>query len=200
MAKKLLTLAIIAITAGVIPLTSVSKAEAQTIRRTRINRDIRDDRDYLRNSYSRRNITNNRFFDRRHDRRDYNRIFRTNRVFRHNYPIRILSNRDFFVRHRLFDRFPVFRTSFPGILSPREFIIVDRDNRDNYIRIQNSLSGPFSINRAYVTVDRNFYNRFISDFEYNQDVEVSVDTGNNIVRFNTIAGDISTGDVDISIE
>jgi hypothetical protein len=120
--------------------------------------------------------------------------------YNYRYPVRFYSNRDYFTRHNIFNRYPMFYRSFPSYFSPREFVIVDRDDFGRSFVVQNSLTGPFSVNRAVIRVNRDFYDRFYNNLDFNQDVRIDVDTGGNIVRFNTVTGNISTGDVDIEID
>lgn len=178
---------------GLAPLSSPTpKAEAQTrqfnrgnmMRQRNFNRFDRNDRFSFRN----------RSFNRNQD-------FLFRRGFqRHNFPVRIFPNRDFFNRHGLFNRFPLFQRTFPSLIAPRSFVLIDRDNFDNFIDIQNDLTGPFSVDRVFLTVNHDFFNQFTNDFSLDQNVTISVDTGNNIVSMNTLTGTISTGDVDINIQ
>lgn len=170
---KMLGIAMIALASGLIPIVQITpKAEAQVY-------------GYGRGYYSGHIRHDGRFYGHR-------------RFFRH--PVRIYTNRDFFIRRDLFGRYPFYGAAFPGYFSPRQFVIADRSGYGSDIVVTNALTGPFSVNRAIITVDRDIYDRFASGIDIDRDIDIEVDTGGNIVRFNTIAGDIDSGDIDIDVD
>jgi len=82
----------------------------------------------------------------------------------------------------------------------RRIVLVDRDDLSREIEIRNSNTGPFSINTIRVETSDEFFNRVVNRIDVDQNINISVNTGNNTISFNTVVGDISTGDVSISIQ
>lgn len=119
---------------------------------------------------------------------------RYNDVYERNY----LQNYDYVYPSRSFARNVFIRSNQFDYLNARRVVIVDRDF-DRRLVLRNSLTGPFSRNEIVVRTDSDLYDRLYSNVYLTRDVTVDVDTGGNRVSFNTVVGDISSGDVDISI-
>ena len=88
-----------------------------------------------------------------------------------------------------------------GDVSARRLIVVDRANSNNVIILSNNLTGPGSVNvnRVVLRVDHDFFDRLSSRVNTETDIRIRVNTGGNTVSFNTVAGDLITGDVTISV-
>jgi hypothetical protein len=205
--KKTFTVAAIALVSSAISFAyMIPKAGAQMSHRfdRTINRSVIRHDNFRHDNFRRNNFRHNDNIFRnrnifRADRFRFNDL-NDRRIIRHHFPIRFRANRDFFVEQQLFTRFPIFQNTIPDFFIPREFVVMDRNDMNNAIVIQNSLTGPFSVNRAVITVDSDFFDRLMNDFNLDQNINVRVDTGNNVVEFNTLTGTISTGDVNISIQ
>lgn len=109
------------------------------------------------------------------------------------------TNWNYFQNSGLFDRYPQFRYYFPDQLNVRHVRVIDRDNPDNFISIDNYLTGPYSLNQANVTVDSNTFTSISNSVNTNTNMNFSIDTGNNTISYNTIAGGLTTGNASISI-
>lgn len=86
-------------------------------------------------------------------------------------------------------------------LFPRNVVIYDRDDRNNRITLENRLTGPnsYNVNRVEIGVGHDYFNRLVKNHNIETTNTISVNTGNNTISFNTRVGDISTGDVNISV-
>lgn len=108
---------------------------------------------------------------------------------------RVQVDQDYFVR-RGDRRFRQQRRFFPRII-----IIVDRERPWNRIILSNRFTGFGSRNVNIVTIRVSHFQfvRLLRAYRIDNDINVNINTGRNIVRFNTVVGDISTGDVNVSI-
>lgn len=88
-----------------------------------------------------------------------------------------------------------------GEMFAKRVVIVDRNDTTSQIVITNQNTGPFSVNRVVIAVDSDFFNQISTLFDSitSNDIEIVVDTGNNSVSMNTVAGDVMTGEVAVEI-
>lgn len=139
------------------------------------------------------------------DQMSFHRIFNRNRDMRRidfNRPrVSMRMDNNFFNQNRVFlERFRLFQDHRPDMMFARRIVLVDRDNPIRTIEIRNSNTGPFSVNTIRVLTSDEFFNRVVNRIDVDQNVNISVNTGDNTISFNTVVGDISTGDVNISIQ
>lgn len=156
------------------------------------NHDFNYYRDMFRNNYN--SVLGSRFFRNN----DFDRML----LYRNNSNIRVLSDQNFFMRHGLYDRYSFFNNgNLPDVLGARQVVLVDRDNLSNQIVLRNNLTGPFStnLNRVVLSVPDSFYRNAVTSLSSTNNATVTVDTGHNTVSLNTIAGDLTTGDVSVDI-
>ena len=85
-----------------------------------------------------------------------------------------------------------------GILA-RNVVLLNRDLPTLSLTLRNQVTGPFSVNRLEVTVDDASFWRLVNTVSATSNVNVTVDTGRNTVSFNTVAGNVTTGNVNISL-
>jgi hypothetical protein len=123
---------------------------------------------------------------------------RTNRDFGINF-VTVKTDRAFFNREGLFGRHPIFNYYLHDQIYARQIVLVDQLYPTDVIVINNSNTGAYSVNVIRVVVDHDFFNQVSSDISVNQNITLSVDTGNNSVSYNTGSGDIETGDVSLMV-
>ncbi|OQA03113.1 MAG: hypothetical protein BWY68_00833 [bacterium ADurb.Bin400] len=88
-----------------------------------------------------------------------------------------------------------------GVLGARQIIVMDKYDKDNCIVLSNRDYGynHRGLDAIVIKVDpdvfRNLYHRTNSD----QNINIFVNTGDNSVQFNTVVGDIRTGDIDVEL-
>lgn len=116
--------------------------------------------------------------------------------------VMVRTDRDFFFRHGVFSRHPIFFRNFPRFVEPQDILIIDRDDFSQRFFLNNFFTGPssLSVNRVVIVVNDSVFQTIRNDVDINQNFSVNVDTGNNVVSFNTLVGNITTGDVSISIQ
>ncbi len=106
------------------------------------------------------------------------------------------------LNYRMLNRYMTLRVT-PDFVNTnflaRNVVLVNRDFPSSVVVLRNQLTGPFSVNSMYVTVSDDLFNRIFTDINTTQNVDISVDTGNNTVSFNTLVGNVSSGDVSISV-
>ena len=101
--------------------------------------------------------------------------------------------------NQVMDRNFVVRLVAPNNFTARNVVLMNRDNLSNMLVLRNQITGPFSVNRIEVTVDDASFWRLVNSANTSTNVDVTVDTGNNTVSFNTVAGNVTTGNVNISL-
>lgn len=143
--------------------------------------------------YSRMIYRNNDINDGRH--RNDNRYQVRNVRFNRQPEIRFFTNCDYLRLRGL--RIQDCRDNF----YPRNIRIFDRDDRGNRIDLRNSYTGPRSINinRVEIGVSHDYYMRLVNNIDISSTNDISVNTGDNTVSFNTRLGSFTTGDVNITI-
>lgn len=109
--------------------------------------------------------------------------------------------------HNLRNRFWWWRDSDwnRDFLHARRIVVVDRNNWNNQITVNasNYMTGPYSrnVNQVTVRVDSDFFREFSNavDVSSVNNIDMELNTGNNTISANTVVGNISTGDIDVSI-
>jgi hypothetical protein len=114
--------------------------------------------------------------------------------------VRIMPDRKYFTNHNLLMMHPEFRTMFPDQVFGRRIVFRDRDDVMSRINVDNFLTGPDSINIVYITIDHDSFVKLQNEMSIDNNVDISVNTGNNTVSFNTVAGNVTTGDVSIDMQ
>ena len=115
--------------------------------------------------------------------------------------ISVLTNEDFFLAQNMMRRHRHFKDFLPVEVFARKLTIVDRDAPDNTFNLKNKLTGPNSVNINEVTINVSdaIFRQIERNVFLNQNVSISVNTGDNTISFNTVVGNITTGDVSISL-
>jgi len=102
--------------------------------------------------------------------------------------------------HRsVLDRNVSVRMVSPDGILARNVVLLNRDLPTLSLTLRNQVTGPFSVNRLEVTVDDASFWRLVNTVSATSNVNVTVDTGRNTVSFNTVAGNVTTGNVNISL-
>ncbi|MFA6423244.1 MAG: hypothetical protein WCW17_02200 [Patescibacteria group bacterium] len=160
------------------------------------NNNQNRDRNYYQNNW---NNWNNYNRDRGHSQMHFNNDGRRYRNFNRNI-FRIRPNANYWNSHNLYGRYPSYRYYFPNdYVYARRMVLYDTDYPSNSFYIDNDVQGEYSLNVIRVGINHGDYSRIWNDLQYDSNVNISIDTGNNSILFNTSSGSISTGNVVISI-
>lgn len=150
-----------------------------------------------------RSMQNNEFSYGRYNSRMHG--YNNGRYLQHNNyrtDVRVFADRDYLSRHGLYNRYAGLNGGYlPNEFGARDVILVDRDFPNNRIILNNYLTGPYSnnLNQVVVTVSDNFFQGAVSALNTSNNVGINVNTGNNTIILNTVAGNLTTGDVNISV-
>lgn len=106
----------------------------------------------------------------------------------------IYVDRDFYYRNQ-----ENFGHHYRRVEAARNIIIIDRRTGNRIILINNYNRHSVRVNTVTIVVNHSTFLRLVQQMRYSRDVRVSVNTGNNFVAFNTVVGNITTGDVNISV-
>jgi len=96
-----------------------------------------------------------------------------------------------------------FEMVYPTMGFPQRVIVYDQDNPGSEITIENSnfLTGPNSvnINEADIYVSHYVFESLSQSVDQLSNVNLSVNTGNNTISYNTVTGNVTTGAVSVSV-
>jgi hypothetical protein len=105
----------------------------------------------------------------------------------------------------MLSRYPLLRTTMinnqrPDIFFARRVVLLDIDNPNMSVVIRNQNTGPFAVNTAVVTVDDTFFNNFVSNLDIDSNLNLAIDTANNTISMNTVAGDVVSGSATVNLQ